>query len=65
MAKKQEPSQQQVPSTESERLNQAGETIELTTAEIATRAATTTTLLEEILARVDERRYVTHWGINE
>jgi hypothetical protein len=65
MAKKQAPSQQQVPSKESEYLDRSVETIELTTAEIATRAATTTTLLEEMLARVDERRYVTHWGINE
>ena len=65
MAKKQAPSQEQVPSTESDYLNQSVASIELTTAEITIRADTTTTLLEEILARIDERRYATHWGINE
>ena len=65
MAKQQAPSQQQVPSKESEDLSRSVESFELTTAEIAIRADTTTTLLGEILAQVDERRYATHWGINE
>jgi hypothetical protein len=65
MAKKQAPSQQQVPSTESEYLSQSVESLELTPPEIADHISTDTTVPEEIRARGDERRYSTHWGINE
>ena len=65
MAKKQAPSQQQVPSTESEYLNQSVESLELTPPEIVNHTSTSTTVPEEIRARGEERRYATHWGINE
>ena len=65
MAKKQAPSQQQVPSTESEYLNQSVESFELTPQEIVNRTSTSTTMPKEVLARSEERHYATHWGINE
>jgi hypothetical protein len=65
MAKKQAPSQQQVPFTESEYLNQSVEPFELTPPENANRTSTSTTVPEEIRAWGDERGYATHWGINE
>jgi hypothetical protein len=65
MAKQELLSQQPVPSTEAEDRNRSVESFELTTAEIAIRALTTTTVLQEILARRDEHHYAMHWGINE
>ena len=65
MAKKQAPSQQQVPSTESDYLNESLELFELTPPETASHTSTGTTVPEEIRARGDERHYATHWGINE
>ena len=65
MAKNTAPSQQQVPSTESERLIQSEESYELTPPESVNRTSTGTTVPEEIRARSEERRYATHWGINE
>jgi len=65
MAKEQAPSQQQVPSTESEYLNEFVEPLALTPPETANRTSTSTTVPEAIRARGDERHYATHWGINE
>ncbi len=65
MAQKQAPSQQQVPSTESEHLNQSLELFELNPTEIVNRTSTSTTTPEAIRARSEERHYATHWGINE
>jgi hypothetical protein len=65
MAKEQAPSQQQVPSTESEYLNEFVELFALTPPEILNRTSTSTTVPEAIRARGDERSYATHWGINE
>jgi hypothetical protein len=65
MAKNTTPSQQQVPSPESEYLNQSVESIGLTPPEIVNRTSTGTIVHEEISAPSDERRYATHWGINE
>jgi hypothetical protein len=44
---------------------QPADMIEAITREIADRASATTAVLQEILARGDERHYATHWGINE
>ena len=65
MAQKQAPSQQQVPSTESEYPNQSVESFELNPPEIANRTSTSTTTPEATRARSEERHYATHWGINE
>jgi hypothetical protein len=65
MAKKQETSSQPFPSKEANSNGKTVERIELVTEEITNRAFATTTVLAEILARGDDRRYVTHWGINE
>ena len=65
MVKNTAPSQQQVPSSESEYLNQSVESLELTPQEIENRTSTSTTAPEETRARSDERHYATHWGINE
>ena len=65
MANKQAPSQQQVPSTESEYVNQSVQSFELTPPEIVNRTSTSTTATEDIRTRSDERYYATHWGINE
>jgi len=54
-----------LPTTESENRNVAIESFELASADISIRAATTTVLLQEILAQAEERRYAQHWGINE
>jgi hypothetical protein len=65
MSKKQAPSQQQVPSTESEYLKQSLESFELTPPEIANRTSTSRSMAEEMRAQSEERHYATHWGINE
>jgi hypothetical protein len=65
MATRQMPSPQEVPSTETQIQSQPVESFELISAEISSRAATTTALLQEILTRGDDRRYTRHWGINE
>lgn len=53
------------PATETQIQIQPTEMIEFTTREITTRAFTTTSVLQEILARGEDRHYATHWGINE
>jgi len=65
MATRKMPSPKEVPSTETQDQSQPVESFELITAEISNRASTTTTLLQEMLARGDDRRYAQHWGINE
>jgi hypothetical protein len=65
MAKQPAPSQQPVPATEPEDQDRSVEPFELTPAALANRTSTSTTVPEEILARGDDRRYATHWGINE
>jgi len=65
MAKEQAPSQQQIPSTESEHLNEFVEPFALTPPEVLIRTSTSKKVPEAIRARDDERRYATHWGINE
>ena len=65
MATRQMPSPQEIPSTETQAPSQPVESFEFITAEISSRAATTTALLQEILKRSDDRRYKQHWGINE
>ena len=65
MAKEQAPSQQQIPSTESEHLNEFVEPFALTPLAVLIGTSTGTTVPEEIRAQGDERRYATHWGINE
>jgi hypothetical protein len=41
------------------------ESSELAPSSLTSRVSASTTVLEEILARGDDRRYATHWGINE
>ena len=53
------------PATDTQIQIRPTEMIELITRDITTRALTTTSVLQEILTRGDERRYTTHWGINE
>ena len=65
MAKKQAPSQPQVPSTESEYLNPSVESLELTPPEIVNHTSTRTTAPEDFRTWSEERHYATHWGINE
>ena len=54
-----------MPSIEPLGQDQPVQSLELTTAEIADRAVTTTSVLQEILAQGEQRHYATHWGINE
>jgi hypothetical protein len=65
MAKKPASSEQQVPSTELDYLNQSVEPFELTPPGMGNRTASSTTVPEEAGTRWDERYYPTHWGINE
>ncbi len=65
MTKKEPPSPQPIPSTDAETRDALVDSMETTLVELETRASTTTTVLQEILAHGDERRYVNHWGINE
>jgi len=65
MAKIQTPFRQNIPSNDAPNEYQHVESIELITAEISSRASTTTTVLREILARGDDMHYARHWGINE
>jgi len=65
MAKQQPLSPEPIPSTELVNRNVPVDPIESTLKEIDARASTTTTVLHEILAQSDDRRYAYHWGINE
>ncbi len=56
---------QSIPSTELDSQNVPVDSIESALVEIDTRASTTTTVLQEILAQSEDRRYTYHWGINE
>jgi hypothetical protein len=65
MAEQQTPSPELIPSTEVEKLNEPVDSIGRIPLDLDTRASTTTTVLQEILARGDDRYYAHHWGINE
>ena len=65
MAKQQTPSPQPIPSTEVEKHNLPVDSIEPILLDLDTRASTTTTVLQEILAQGDDRYDAHHWGINE
>ncbi len=65
MAKQQPPFPESLPSTEAAEQTLLREATEPTAEDLANRAAANTALLQEILARSEERGYAKHWGINE
>lgn len=65
MTKQDLPSPQPIPPSEVEDRSSTVASIEATLLELETRASTKTSVLQEILARGDDRPYVHHWGINE
>ncbi len=65
MAKQQTPSPESAPAPEVEKFNLPVDPIEPILRDLETRASTTTSVLQEILARGDDRYYTHHWGINE
>ncbi len=54
-----------IPSTDAEDRKLPVDWMETSQVELEARASTTTMVLQEILARGEDRYYVHHWGINE
>ena len=65
MAKNDFPFPDPIPSPETEEQALRADPLAVATAEIVARATTGLTGFEEMLTRGDDRRYATHWGINE
>ncbi len=65
MARQQPLPPESILSTDLEHYSLPVDSMETTLLELEARASKTTAVLQEILAREEDRYYVHHWGINE